>query len=169
MVILKQIIIVVISMLFLSSCITEKKCWQRYPPKIVVKDSIVFKEKVITIRDTIVISGDTVISTDTVYVDKLTGLMNSNKVWSETDYSKAYAQVINSKLFLELIQKDTAIERLLRENIQIKEVYKTEIVETKVWEVHWYDKVARFVAGIFILAIFVVLAMKIIKSYIKPF
>ena len=158
-----------LALLFLTSCITEKKCWKRYPPRVVVKDSIVYKVKEIIIRDTLVIYGDTVVNTDTVYLDKLTGLITSNKIYSETEYAKAYAQVVSSRLFLELIQKDTAIERLLRENVQIKEVYRTTTVELKVWEVHWYDMVARWVAGIFLLAILVLVAMKFIKAYTKPF
>ena len=162
-----RIIAIVISLLFLSSCITEKKCYKRYPPKVIVKDSIVYKTKEIVIHDTVYIQGDTVISTDTVFVDKLTGLVSSNKVWSETEFAKAYAQVVDSKLFLELIQKDTAIERLLKENIEYKEVYKTKTIEVKVWEVHWYDKVARVVAGIVIFAIFVLIAIRLIKSYTK--
>jgi hypothetical protein len=157
------------ALLFLGSCITEKKCWTKYPPNIIVKDSVVYKNIEVIIHDTLVIYGDTVISSDTVYLDKLTGLITSNKIYSETEYAKAYAQVINSKLFLELIQKDTAIERLIKENVQVKEVYVTKTVELKVWEVHWYDKVARIIAAIFLLAILVLVAINIIKAYIKPF
>ena len=169
MALLKNTFLLFLALLFLGSCITEKKCWKRYPPKVVVKDSIVYKTKEIIIHDTLVIYGDTVISTDTVYLDKLTGLITSNKISSETEYAKAWAQVINSKLFLELIQKDTAIERLIKQSIQYKEVYSTKTVEIKVWEVHWYDKVARVVTGIFILAVLVLIVIRIIKAYIKPF
>ncbi len=168
MVILKRILLFT-ALLFLTSCITEKKCWKKYPPNVVVKDSIVYKVKEVTFYDTLVIYADTVTSTDTVYLDKLTGLITSNKLYSETEYANATAQVINSKLFLELVQKDTAIERLLKENIQYKEVYKTKTVELKVWEVHWYDRVARVIAMIFIVAMLVLVAMRIIKAYTKPF
>lgn len=53
-------ILLLASMLFCLSCVTRKKCAERYPPQIITKDSIVEKEN-ITYRDTtIVVPGDSV-------------------------------------------------------------------------------------------------------------
>jgi hypothetical protein len=63
---MKRLILILIALaaisLSLSSCVTQKKCESKFPPKEIIKDSINTKESVIyrdtTIRDTI--PGDTV-------------------------------------------------------------------------------------------------------------
>ncbi len=154
----------------MSGCITERRCTQKFPQQIITKDCTIYRDviKQVLIHDTVFITGDTIHSTDTVYM--INGLMFSDPVFATTSFANAKAQVINSKLFLDLIQNDTAIARIIKENIIIeeKEVFKTETIIKKVWLVHWYDKVARVIAGIFILAIIVLFAIKIIKAYIKP-
>jgi len=168
---MKYLIILLIVFLMLGSCTTERRCARKFPQQIITKDCVIYKDviKEVIIHDTLFIIGDTVHSTDTVYM--VNGLMYSDPVFAITDYANAKAQVVNSKLLLDLIQNDTAIARLLKENVIIeeKEVFKTETIIKKVWLVHWYDKVARVIAGIFILAIIILIAIKIIKAYIKPF
>lgn len=166
---MKYLIYIFIISIGLSSCMTERKCNNKYPQKVIVKDSIVYKLKEVIIHDTLYLAGDTIAVSDTVYVDNVTGLLTSNRIYSETEYAKAWAQIINNKLFLELIQKDTAIARVIKENIEIKEVYVTKTIEVNKWIHHWYDKPAYIISIIFILAVLVLIAMKIIKMYIKPF
>jgi hypothetical protein len=145
----------------------ERYCSKNYPPQIEIHDSIVYKTKVVTLYDTVYIKADTIKRIDTVYYDDKTGLVTSRKVYAETEYANSWAQVINSKLYLELVQNDTAIANMLEANIRYKEVFKTKTVKIKVWEVHWYDKVARFIASLFILALLVLIVIKVIKMYIK--
>ena len=153
----------------MTSCITERKCNQRYPPKVIVKDSIVVKNVEVVVYDTIYIKADTIITSDTVYKDVVTGLLTSNKVYSETEYAKAWAQVIDSKLFLNLIQNDTMIANKIKANIQIKEVYRDRVTYVNKWITHWYDSTARVLAIIFILAIVIKIVIGVVKTYIKPF
>ena len=168
---MKYLIHILIIVITLSSCMSERNCARKFPQQIITKDSIIYKDviKQIIIHDTLFIVGDTIHSNDTVYV--LDGLIHSSPVFAYTDFANAKAQVVNSKLFLDLFQNDTAIARFLTENIIIKEkeVFKTETIIKKVWLVRWYDKVARVIAGIFILAIIVLFAINIIKAYLKPF
>ncbi len=168
---MKKLLFIILAFALFSSCITERKCAEKYPTEIITKDSIVIKEiiKEVIIHDTVFIAADTVHASDTVFIRD--GLLYSLPVHAYVDYANAKAQVVNSKILLELIQNDTAIARLLKENIIVeeKEVYKTETIIKKVWVVHWYDKAARWIAGIFLLAILVMVAIKIIKTYIKPF
>jgi len=167
---MKSIIaLLIISVGFLTSCNMEKYCSKNYPPKIEIKDSIVYKTKVVTLYDTIYIKADTIKSIDTVYYNPVTGLINSKKIYASVDYSSAWAQVVNSKLYLELTQNDTAIANMLKANIEYKNVYKTKVVTVKKWEVHWYDKVARFMALLLILALVLQIIKLVIKVYIKPF
>jgi len=115
----------------------------------------VYRDKIITIFDTIYIKGDTVHSADTVYIDRLTGLINSNRITQGTEFAQAWAQVVNSRLFLDLVQKDTAIARILQENIKEVEVYRDRVEVVKTYSVHWYDIAARWVAGLFLLLVLI--------------
>ena len=151
----------------LGSCATQKRCQKRFPPQIVTKDSIVFKTVEIEVPVYIHIPGDTVTKVDTVYIDKTTGLITSNKLFSETEYAHAWAQVINSKLFMELIQKDTAIERLIRESIQVKEVYKTKTKIIKEPYVKWYHTASMWIAIPVVLLILAYLIYKAVRLYLK--
>jgi len=115
----------------------------------------VYRDKIITIFDTIYIKGDTVRSADTVYIDRLTGLINSNRITQGTEFAQAWAQVVNSRLFLELVQKDTAIARILQENIKEVEVYRDRVEVVKTYSTHWYDIAARWIAGVFLLLVLI--------------
>ena len=148
-----------ISLLLLAGCTTPERCARRYPPEIIRHDSIVYKERIITIFDTVHIKGDTVRSADTVYIDRLTGLINSNRITQATEFAQAWAHVTNSRLFLELVQKDTAIARMLQENIKEVEVYRDRVEVVKTYSVHWYDIAARWMAGLFLLLVLIKLLL----------
>ncbi len=163
-----RLLIFIITVTSISSCMTEQRCYNRYPIPITNKDSIVFKDSLIyiPIHDTLVINSDTV-SKDTA-VTIINGIVNSPKLTRETDYAMAKAQVINGILKLQLIQKDSIIARLLTPKVKIvtKEKYITKTITKKVWIEHWYSKITLYVAlialGIFIY-ILVINVVKIIK------
>jgi hypothetical protein len=104
------------------SCVTEKRCNNKFPPQIKteyiekVKDSIIYKY----IDVPVYIKGDTVYQTDTVYISP-NGLINSKPVYAETDFAKAMAKVFNSRLYLYLYQKDTTFNQ--RYDSVIKEAW----------------------------------------------
>lgn len=162
---LKYIFSISISILLLASCTTERKCARKYPPQIVTKDSIIIRDviKKIIIRDTFLIKGDTVKLADNVFITN--GLVNSKQLFAKTAYANAKAQVVNSKLLLQLIQNDTAIARLLKENVIIQEkaVYKTETIIKKEFIRHWYDPYAQAIAGFYIILTLLFIALKIVK------
>lgn len=151
-----------------SSCATEKRCYKKHPPQIEIRDSVVYKNIEIIIHDTVFIYGDTVTLSDTVYINSVTGLITSNRLMSETEYAKAWAQVIDSKLFLELIQNDTAIARMLKENIEIKEVFRTrtKIIKEPCSKKHmkWYHTFALYTAIPIWIIIMILLIWFVIKK-----
>lgn len=63
---MKKIIAAGILLLTLASCVTQKRCLQKFPPQIVTKDSIVVKDTTVyvTLRDTI--PGDSVVLHDSI-------------------------------------------------------------------------------------------------------
>jgi len=163
-----QLLLLLLSLYFLlitvSGCVTQKRCYEKYPPQIITKDSIVYKDRMVVFYDTVYIKGDTVNIYDTVVMDRITGLINSDPLMANAEYSQAIAQVINSRLFLNLIQKDTAIARMLEENIKEIEVYRdrTEIVEK--WDVRWYHKAGMWFSGAVILLIILRILLKSLLS-----
>lgn len=91
------------------SCVTQRKCLNKFPPVVEIKDSIVYKEKII-IRDTIVtikLPADTIQTEVQIPVIRVLA-----PVTVESKYAKATASIdfVKEKIRLVLIQKDTEIQ-----------------------------------------------------------
>ncbi len=160
---IKRISFFVLTGVILSGCVTQKRCYNKFPPQIITKDSIIYKDKLVILYDTIIIKGDTVRKSDTVVVDRLTGLINSDSVSADSEYAHAVAQVVNSKLFLNLIQKDTAIARMLKKNIREVEIYRDRTKVVTEYQVHWYHTAGLWLSGV----VFFLIILRIILSYLK--
>jgi len=98
-----------IALLVLTSCVTQKKCNLRYPPQTItiVKDSI--REK-ITYRDTtifVTLPAKIVTVKDTVYVKN--GLVSFRPVTAESNLATARAWISNNNISLTLADKDTTL------------------------------------------------------------
>lgn len=137
----KLLFISLIILLGLSSCITQKRCNQKFPPTVTVvtNDSIVYRDSIVEkiVEVPIIIKGDTVTKTETVYVDGNTGLVNSKPVHAETEFAEATAQVKDGDLNLTLIQKDTLfkVQAKAKESYYWKEKYLTEKTNSVIREV----------------------------------
>lgn len=151
----------------MASCTTQKRCAKKYPPQIETKDSVVIKHIPVYIYDTVFIHGKEIYKTDTVIIEKQTGLVWSNKVQADAEFCSAWSQVQNSRLLLELTQKDTAIARLLEENITVKEVFRDRTKVVTEYEVRWYHTAAMWVAIPVILLILAYLVYRAVKLYLK--
>jgi hypothetical protein len=109
----------------LSGCVTQRKCRLKFPvnPEIIRKDSIITRDTIIYRDRTIKIN----IPGDTVTVEKKVPYKEDiSPVWAQNDYATATAWVQNSKLKLQLIQREQVITAI------IDSAYK----ETK----HWKEK-----------------------------
>jgi len=168
---MKNLIIIFLVGIFFTSCWTEQKCASKYPPQVITNTVIEYRDTIvkIIIHDTTFIKADTVYDTTEVFINN--GIIWSNKVYGETDFASAWAQVVNSRLKLELIQKDSAIAKLIKENVKIvtKTVIETKTEIKKVFVTKWYDKFSRVIAILFISALVIMIVIKVIKMYIKPF
>ena len=136
-------------------------CSPKIIKEVVTKDSIVYKEK-ISYRDTTIykyLPGDTVFKTTYVYIDKNTGLVNSKKLFAFTSLAEASAWVYNSKLFLNLTQKDTTIEiRLdsaIKEASYWKEKYQNSstVVTKETFKSPWYMKALAWIGSLSLVVI----------------
>lgn len=84
-----------LSIVLFTSCVTQKRCAEKYPPEVSVKDSIIEKE-VITYRDTtIIIPGDTVQIIDTI---PCPGIVYKKKATSKSGHTTIDVSIDNGKL-----------------------------------------------------------------------
>jgi hypothetical protein len=125
--------LIVLSLL-LASCVTQRRCLERFPPQIVTRDSIV--ERIVTVyHDTIITVK---LPADTVWKEVDLDSLLAPLV-AENKYAKAVAEVYKNKLKLTLVQKDTEIAFKLdsarKETSYWKEKWETDkqtvTVETK--------------------------------------
>lgn len=63
---MKKLIILFLSLLAFTSCITKKACDQKFPPQIITKDSIVIKDTTIYVDVPVIIPGDSIVLVDTL-------------------------------------------------------------------------------------------------------
>lgn len=110
--ILLWMVFVITMIVILSSCVTQKKCLQKFPPQIirerydsiVIKDTIIYKDRIRVI----------VIPADTVYKDReIPGILPSittKPMVLENDYVIAKAWIQNSRLKMQLEQKGQVLK-----------------------------------------------------------
>lgn len=111
-----------------GSCVTQKKCLQRFPPqrdtlKIVsTRDSIIYKGTTIFIK----LPGATVIDSIIIPCPDPGPAYIPKKVCAETSLASACAWWSYPVIKLELIQKDTTIERRLDNALKESYFWKSE-------------------------------------------
>ena len=115
-------LLVLVLFVFMSSCVTQRRCMNRFPPQrdtvIVetVKDSVVYKDTTVFIN----IPGATRIDSVPIPCPEIASY-TPKRVNVETSLARASAWWDPPNIKLELIQKDTTIERRL--NNALKEAY----------------------------------------------
>ena len=166
--------IIILSIILLSSCATQKRCAEKFPPhvftlrydSIIYRDSVVFKDRIVEIK----------IPADTVYQERVINVPVDLYVYpiaAENDYARAVAWVEHSKIKLELTQKERTIREIIEKaeketyywkekyhNEKIVEVVK-EKVKPKMYKfVMWY-----FFSSIVIIAGYLAIKLKFIKLF----
>lgn len=119
-------ILFIAAILIMASCVTEKKCNSKFPPKIIVKDSIVYKDRLV-VRDTtlyVTLPKDTITNYDTIYVKDGQALI-LKPLELIGAYSDAFAWISNNKLYGKLIEgKGDSLAFTLKGAIQERDVWK---------------------------------------------
>lgn len=64
-----KIILFLLAILLFTSCVTKKACDQRFPPQIVIKDSIVLKDTTLYVSVPVIVPADTVTLIDSIPCD----------------------------------------------------------------------------------------------------
>ncbi|KKP52079.1 MAG: hypothetical protein UR43_C0015G0015 [candidate division TM6 bacterium GW2011_GWF2_33_332] len=147
-----KLLLLAILILFLGSCVTQRKCASKFPPQsvtetkdsIVVKDSIIYRDRDVPYK----------IPGDTIRKDKpIPGIpekINISPIILENTYAIAKAWIDNSRLKMELQQKDQVITFKLdsadkvskhweykykneKQTIVVKEKYTPKVFKVAFW------------------------------------
>jgi hypothetical protein len=149
---------------FLTSCITQQRCFERFPPVSSVHDSIIYRERTVY-RDTIItikIPADTVRITQDI--DSLI-----RPLVAENKYAKAIAEVYKNKLRLTLVQKDSEITVKLdsarKQTEYWQERWRTDrqVVTVQVRHRTFIDKIFTPIGLLVVLVIMVYVVIKALK------
>ena len=160
--------------LLLSSCITERRCNQLYPPAASTntRDSIVTRD-IIVYRDTTVYvpvasPPDTV--EKVIKVKTRDHKVYSDTIIAETKLAKAVAWVYSSKLNCRLTDKDTGVlvklDSALVESKFYQELYHTEL-NREVKEIRYIPSFYRFCLWWFIGTVMFILIFIGLKIYVR--
>lgn len=167
-----QLIGLVFFALLMSSCVTQKRCEQKFPQQIITIDSVITKTETIY-RDTTIfieLPGDTI--RDTITVEVINGISNSRPSIHETDLAWSMAQVVNGFLRHELIQKDSTLARVIENAIResatttdktklITKVEEKNYVTGWQWFQIWLGRLMMALAAIFVGYIIIQMKLKL--------
>ena len=157
-----KLLIFIIFIPTLISCITERKCAEKYPVPIITKDSTVYITKLVpvTIHDTVRIKGDT------VYGEIHTVPNIENLIRKNTEYCAATTKYFNGMLSLNLIQRDSLINNKIESNVKVVEKTRviTNTVIKKIWVTHWYYTGAMYFTGATLLLLIVGIIIRVVKG-----
>ena len=143
--------LIIISLILLAGC-GQKWCLSRFPPQVIKETETVTK---IVYRDTTIYVH---IDADTVYQEKIVYKTPEGYQTSlselHTQFAWSSAQVVNGTLKHSLFQKETEIERVIKNAVRENSTH-TVVTETKIHEVPyvtwWHKTTSRFTIVVLIL------------------
>jgi hypothetical protein len=156
------LLIILVSFITFTSCVTERKCREAYPVQIIHDTKTIIRDSIIELKihDTVFLKGDTVHDSIPIQVNN-NGNIKDISLTRTTDLAMAIASIKSNILYLDLIQKDSLINVLIDKEIKValKENTITKTIIKKIWVIHWYHKLGLqfsiFVIGLIILLIII--------------
>lgn len=140
-------------LLLFSSCLTEQKCAERFPPK----ETIIYNthDSIICITDTIRIPFNEV-SIDT------SGVVPFNISFHETVKKNGLTETINiSKGKITAICHEDSVMEVLQHERKFKITNKEETKFYPKYIDHWYEPAALWIAGSYLLLTLILIIIKI--------
>lgn len=117
--------IIAILLLGLASCVTQKRCFEKFPPQIITKDSVILKDTTIYVKQTIVIPGDSVLIKDSI---PCPDVEYHKEARSSTGKTTARVDISKGQLTVDCkVDSLTKIIDSLQVKLQTKETYHSEI------------------------------------------
>lgn len=168
---MKHFIILMLAVL-LSSCATQKRCAQKFPPEVsiitetIVKDSIVVRDTTLYVN----VPGDTVTIEKEVMVRSPAGNIpvTIDTMSISNDYATAYAWVNNSVMGMRI----EPTLKLFELNFKFNERFKltnTNKSRVEIHQVKYVPKIYRYALGIIIMEIIILLVYLFLRVAIKRY
>lgn len=163
--------ILILIVILLSSCITEKKCSERFPAKTITKDSIVYRTNTV-VKDSIIyvkIPVEIGNIEASVKCDSLGAQMN--KVILDNKRLKMTVEIINGKLIAVSTCKEDSLQTIIqRYRTTIDSLYNNssfvQVPQVK-FEMKWYEEIFFYIGILASLIITGYLLLNFIKNKLK--
>jgi hypothetical protein len=160
-----------------QSCASQRWCEKHYPeqPSVVIKDTVIYREKLVYRDTTIRIEIPGKVVHDSIIIEvpqpsKPVQQISSKKLTRETDFAAASAWVKGGILYLDLVQKDTVIQRVIKEALKESTYWKdkyhsetTKLAGEKKYQ--WGTLLTGVFAGMFVMIVLLI-ALAYIRKYI---
>ena len=122
-------LIILIAVLTLSGCTTQRRCFEKFPPpppstQVVTETMIITRDTTIFIR----VPADTVTQTDTVRIGS-DGLINFPRQRLDVKHAWSVVWIENSRLQHALFQKEAELAATIKDAISKAETVKETIIE----------------------------------------
>lgn len=173
---MKNLFNIIILAIIFQSCASQRWCDRHYPdqPSVAIKDTVIYREKLVYRDTTIRIEIPGKVVHDSIIIEspkssKPVQQMSRKKLTRETDFAKASAWVNAGMLHLELEQKDTVIQRVIKEALKEstywKDKYHSETIKLAAdKKFQW----GTFLFGIFT-GMFILIALLVCLAYAKKY
>lgn len=149
---MKKIILLILILIVSYSCVTQKKCNQKFPLKVITKDSIVYRTNTI-IKDSIIyVKVPIEVGTieGNVNCDSLGAQMK--KVTIDNKRLKMTIEVINGKLIAVSTCKEDSLQAIIqRQSTIIDSLYiKDSLIKEPLikFEMKWYEQLFFYIGVI---------------------
>ena len=130
---------IVILCIFFTSCVTQKACYEKFPPQVGVTDTVVYRDTVYFYRT----------DTDTIYA--VASWMDTVSVDQGLIIGQAW--VARDSIYIKVVQRDTVIRWRDSVRTEIKEITKVVTAppeyDGKLWQ--WIILAFIVVVGIFLI------------------
>jgi hypothetical protein len=168
---MKAVLVIIIVSLTVSSCVTQKKCNEKFPSKRdtirieTVRDSLVYKDKIVEVK----IPGETRIDSVIIPCPPPPPTYIADTAKAETEYARAFAWFSYPRIKLRLEQKASILE--LKLDSAIKEAYqwrtKFEQITVTPQPVKYIPTFYKYCLG-FSIGVILILILILVLKFIKP-
>lgn len=156
-----RIILFIITACLVTSCVTQEKCAERFPPQVITKDTTITVIRDTVIYDTLKVAGELLIWHDSIPCP-------------DVKYSKSVTKggltstvkIIKGKLTTEC--KSDSLQKIIETQINEINTYRekanTEIKEKIVYREYWHDPFCHYWTLFSIVTIIIYAAIRIIAK-----
>ena len=161
----RKVLIIFSWLLIVTSCTTQQKCLEKYPPQVreITKTVTVYRDTTIFVR----IPGDTVHRIDTVWIDRH-GFVQSDVSILYTRFAESRAWIKNSKLFHKLTQNEDTVSKVLQGAIRTEVQYVDRVSTVEVPRaLTWWQTTQIWAGRLLLMCVAVLIGLVVARFVLK--